>query len=147
MPRLPMTPEEVARLLSVCDLVNVAFDAGEATYLIPLGCVWLDGALYGVTEAGRKTEIAAARPRVAFQADTSRTTGMWEWESVTGQGRFQVVEDAEELKRAMAKLGAAIAEAPEWWKAERAPEMAAGRLLVWRIEPASTTGVRYARPE
>jgi len=147
VPRLPMTPEEVDRLLSSCDLVNVAFDAGESTYLIPLGCIWLDGALYGVTEAGRKTGIAAARPRVAFQADTARDTGMWEWESVTGEGRFEIVEDAEERRRAMVELQTAIAEAPEWWKAERAPEMAAGRLLVWRIEPASTTGVRYTRPE
>lgn len=146
MPRVPMSEDEVARLLETCDLLRVAFHDGASNYLIPLGCVWSGGALYGVADPGRKTEIAADHPHVAFQTDTSRQTGLFEWESITGQGEFQIVEDPAEVGIAMAKLQPFVATAPDWWKAEQAPKMSAGQLLVWRIRPTSVTGVRYSQP-
>lgn len=146
MPRVRMNDEEVARRLEDCELVRVAFHDGNTTYLIPLGCVWANGALYGVADPGRKTEIAKQNPRVAFQTDTARETGLFEWESVTGQGDFDIVSDSGEINRAMAKLQPFVETAPNWWKEEQGPKMASGQLLVWRIRPSQTTGVRYTRP-
>ena len=146
MPRVPLSDAEVVRLLENSELLHVAFHDGTSTYLIPLGCVWSDGALYGVTDPGRKTEIAIGNPDVAFQTDTARQTGLFEWESVTGQGEFEIVTDPDEVGRAMAKLQPFVATAPDWWKAEQAPRMAAGEVLVWRIQPTATTGVRYIAP-
>lgn len=146
MPRMPMSDAEVTRLLESCQLLRVAFSDEEEAYLVPLGCVWHEGALYGVADPGRKTEIAKRNPRVAFQADTARETGLFEWKSVTGQGDFEVVSDPEEIERAMARLQPSVATAPDWWKREQAPRMSAGELVVWRIRPVETSGVQYVRP-
>ena len=143
MPRVPMSEAEATRLLEACELLRVAFNDGASTYLIPLGCVWCDGALYGVMDPGRKTEIAVEHPTVAFQTDTARQTGLFEWESVTGHGEFEIVTDSEEVGRAMAKLASFVATAPDWWKREQAPKMADGQLLTWRIRPTAMSGVRY----
>ncbi len=128
MPRGSMEEAEVARLLESCELIRIAFH------------------FYGVTDPGHKTELASANPNVAFQADTARETGLFDWESVTGQGEFIIVSDAAEKGIALAKLLAFVDTAPDWWKAEQGPRMAAGELLVWRIIPESMTGVRYTAP-
>ena len=141
-----MSDDEARQLLESCDLLRVAFHDGTEPYLIPLGCVWHDDALYGVTDSGRKTQIASEHSLVAFQVDTSRQTGIFEWESVTGQGRFEIVADPTEIGQAMAKLQPFVAGAPDWWREEQAPRMATGELLVWRIRPTTATGVRYVRP-
>lgn len=146
MPRGSMEEAEVARLLESCELIRIAFHDGDGAYLIPLGCVWIDGTFYGVTDPGHKTGLASANPNVAFQADTARETGLFDWESVTGQGEFTIVSDAVEKSIALAKLLAFVDTAPDWWKAEQGPRMAAGELLVWRIIPKSMTGVRYTAP-
>lgn len=146
MPRVPMSEDELVRLLKTCETIRVAFYDGSSTYLIPLGCVWFNGALYGVAAPGRKTEIAAEHPRVAFQTDTAQHTGLFEWESVTGHGEFEIVKDAAVVSRTMTKLQPYLASAPNWWKTEQVQRMSAGQLLVWRIQPTSMTGVRYIPP-
>lgn len=147
MPRTPITGDEAKRLLETGQLVRVAFRRGDSAYLIPLGYTWLGSALYGVADRGLKTELAERNPTVAFQVDTAMDTGLFEWESVTGTGRFAVVTDGAEARRAIAALQPFLAEAPDWWRAEQGPRMAAGALIVWRIEPDAFTGVRYARTE
>jgi len=117
-----------------------------AVYLIPLGYVWRLSALYGVTEPGRKTRLAAASPRVAFQVDTAVRTGLFEWESVTGSGSFEMVDDEDEKRAALEELLALAADAPPWWRDEQGPRMASGHLLVWRIRPDRMTGARYIPP-
>jgi nitroimidazol reductase NimA-like FMN-containing flavoprotein (pyridoxamine 5'-phosphate oxidase superfamily) len=141
-----MSEAEIGSLLETCELLRVAFYDGRSMYLVPLGCVWVDGALYGVADAGRKTQIAAEHPDVAFQTDTARQTGLFEWESVTGNGEFEIVTSPSEVGMAMAKLQPFVAAAPDWWKAEQAPKMSSGQLLVWRLRPTATTGVRYIPP-
>lgn len=143
MPRSAMNEAEVGKLLGQSELVRVAFRDNDSTYLIPLGCVCIDGALYGVMDAGRKTEIARTEPRVAFQADTARTTGLFEWQSITGEGEFTIVSDSEEMARVLDRLQPFVATAPAWWKAEQGPRMAAGELRIWRIQPVWLTGVKY----
>jgi nitroimidazol reductase NimA-like FMN-containing flavoprotein (pyridoxamine 5'-phosphate oxidase superfamily) len=143
MPRQVMNGTEVGRLLEEAELVRVAFRDGESTYLIPLGCVCIEGVLYGVMEAGRKTELARNHPRVAFQTDTARTTGLFEWQSITGEGDFTIVTDPVEKAQVLDRLSTAVASAPAWWKAEQGPKMAAGELSIWRIHPQWMTGVKY----
>lgn len=144
MPRTRIEGQSIEKVLAGSNVARIAFRDGDGTYLIPLGYVWLDGALYGVTDPGRKTELAAREPRVAFQVDTSMETGLFRWESVTGRGRFEIVDDADEKKRALGALQAMIASAPDWWWQEQSTRMATGELLVWRLRPVSVTGVRYA---
>ena len=40
MPRVPMTADEVTRLLEESQLLRVAFRDDTSTYVIPLGCTW-----------------------------------------------------------------------------------------------------------
>jgi nitroimidazol reductase NimA-like FMN-containing flavoprotein (pyridoxamine 5'-phosphate oxidase superfamily) len=147
VPRTAISREQATRVLEKAQLARVAFRGSDSTYLIPLGYTWLGSALYGVADRGLKTELAERDPSVAFQVDTAIDTGLFEWESVAGTGRFAVVTDGDEAGRAIAALQPFIAQAPEWWRAEQGPRMAEGALIVWRIDPTSFTGVRYARPE
>jgi len=147
MPRTAITQDQAASVLERAQLVRVAFRDGDSTYLIPLGYTWLGTALYGVADRGLKTELAERDSRVAFQVDTALDTGLFEWESVTGSGQFAVVTDGDEAGRVIAALQPFLGQAPDWWRAEQGPRMAAGALIVWRIDPTSFTGVRYAPPE
>jgi nitroimidazol reductase NimA-like FMN-containing flavoprotein (pyridoxamine 5'-phosphate oxidase superfamily) len=142
MPRSNLTPDDCSRVLANEQLVRVAFCDQNVLYLIPLGYVWLRSALYGVADHGRKTEIANQNSAVAFQVDTAMKTGLWEWESVTGEGTFELV-DGTEKQEALSALQPAIAKAPDWWRREQGPRMAAGELVVWRIRPTHIAGCRY----
>lgn len=144
MPAHDLNSEEAIDVLANEHLVRMAFHDGASSYLIPLGYVWSDSALYGVMEPGKKTRIAASNPSVAFQVDTSCATGLFEWASVTGSGRFEVVTSQEERQQAMSALQPVIAEAPEWWQQEQAPRVASGALQVWKVVPEQFDGRRYA---
>jgi nitroimidazol reductase NimA-like FMN-containing flavoprotein (pyridoxamine 5'-phosphate oxidase superfamily) len=103
--------------------------------------------MYGVAEAGRKTEVAERNSAVSFQVDTSDETGLWEWRSVTGRGTFEIVTNPEEKKQALGALQPVIAQAPDWWHREQGPKMAAGVLLVWKITPTEKSGCEYVPPK
>jgi uncharacterized protein len=145
VPQRDLDSTEVTSVLNSERIVRVAFQGDAAPYLIPLGYAWHRDALYGVAQAGRKTRLAAAKPTVAIQVDTSRTS-IFEWRSVTGEGRFEVVADAAETRDALAALQPIMASAPAWWQAERREDMASGNLLVWKITPAVLTGRAYEPP-
>jgi len=146
MPRYDLSADETIRVLAGEKLVRVAFHDGEAPYLIPLGYVWLDSALFGVADPGRKTRLAEGHPGVAFQVDTSAETGVFEWESVTGEGTFEIVAEGDAEKRqVLTALQSVIAEAPDWWQREQASKM--GSLLVWKLTPTRISGCRYAPAE
>lgn len=147
MPRTEMEPAQIGVVLAAENVVRVAFHDGEDIYLIPLGYVWRASALYGVTEPGRKTRLAAAAAQVAFQVDTAVRTGLFEWESVTGTGRFEIVGDEDEKRAALDGLLALAADGPAWWHAEQGLRMSSGHLLVWRIRPERMTGARYDPPQ
>ncbi|MEJ2312178.1 MAG: pyridoxamine 5'-phosphate oxidase family protein [Gemmatimonadales bacterium] len=144
MPRTDLSRDETLRVLEREGVVRVAFDDGDAPYLIPLGYTWLESALFGVADPGKKTRLAASNSDVAFQVDTSAETGVFEWESVTGDGVFEIVADETARRRALSALGPVIAQAPEWWRNEQTSKMADGSLLVWKITPTRLSGCRYA---
>lgn len=144
MPRQPLSEDECVRLLAREALVRVAFHDETSLYLIPLGYVWLRGALHGVTERGRKTRVAEANSNVAFQVDSSAHTGLWKWDSVTGEGSFELVASDAEKQQVLSGLQPVVAQAPEWWRQDQAARIAAGTLLVWKIVPTRVSGCRYA---
>ncbi len=146
MPPSDLSDAEVADVLEGERVVRVAFRDGESVYLIPLGYVWLNSALHGVTEFGRKTRIAEADPRVAFQVDTSSDTGLFEWRSVTGEGRFELVTAEDVTREVLLALQPIIEDAPEWWQRDQGPKIAAGTLQVWRVTPTHLQGRRYGPP-
>jgi len=147
MPAYELDSKAISEVLENEHLVRVAFADGETAYLIPLGYAWSGSVLYGVTEPGKKTKISAKNPRVAFQVDTSCTTGLFEWASVTGTGQFHVVSSQEERETAISILQPVIAKAPPWWQQEQAPRVTTGALQIWKIVPESFDGRRYAPAE
>jgi nitroimidazol reductase NimA-like FMN-containing flavoprotein (pyridoxamine 5'-phosphate oxidase superfamily) len=91
--------------------------------------------------------MAEAKPTVAFQVDTSAATGLFEWDSVTGEGRFEIVTSEEERQETLSALQPVIAQAPDWWQRNLAPQLVSGALLVWKISPIRSFGRRYSPPE
>jgi nitroimidazol reductase NimA-like FMN-containing flavoprotein (pyridoxamine 5'-phosphate oxidase superfamily) len=138
IPETPLSDAEIAAVLERARLVRVAF-AAEVPYVITFGCTYLDGSLVGTTSPGRKTELAARDSRVGFQLDTSLEDGLYEWESVRGEGRISFSTPEGDVLTA---LRAAFPEPPEWFVAERMANLADGRARTFRIQPEILTGRR-----
>ena len=147
MPAYDLGRDEISQILADEWVVRVAFNDGESLYLIPLGYVWLRSSFCGVTEAGQKTRIADQNPLVAFQVDTSSATGLFDWRSVTGEGRFRIVANDEAQQEVLSGLQPVIAQAPSWWQREQAPRLASGELKVWNITPTRIHGRRFGPSE
>jgi nitroimidazol reductase NimA-like FMN-containing flavoprotein (pyridoxamine 5'-phosphate oxidase superfamily) len=143
----PLGQEEIERVLTEQREVRIGFAAGEERYLIPLAYVWLDGCLCGFTTRGRKTRLAQVDPRVSFQVDTSATTGLYIWSSVTGQGTFEVLEEREYPETLFPLISSHFADEPASLKGYFEEQFAAGELVAWRIRPSSITGVREVLPD
>jgi nitroimidazol reductase NimA-like FMN-containing flavoprotein (pyridoxamine 5'-phosphate oxidase superfamily) len=147
MAAFDLDQEAILDVLAGQSVVRVAFRDGDERYLIPLGYVWLDGAMQGVSGPGRKTRLAQADPRVTFQVDTSAESGWFEWRSVTGDGRFEIVTDERQRRRTLDAWRPTIEQAPAWWRREIEPAVDAGKLLVWRLTPIHASGRRFGRPD
>ena len=142
-----MTPEEMSELLSSQRVVRIAFDTNDERYLIPLGYVWEEHALYSVTTRGRKTRMAAVNLNVAFQVDDSCETRLFTFKSVTGAGIFEIVSDAGEIERIMPLVASRFRDTPDWVQAEWASQWASGELVLVRIRPLTMSGICYAQPD
>ncbi len=138
MPETQLGRDEIEAVLKRAELVRVAF-VSEVPYVITLGCTYLDGCLVGITSPGRKSELAAQDSRVGFQVDTSLSDGVYEWESVHGEGRFSIREPEE---RVLAQLQRAFPDPPEWFVADRSSSFQDGTARTYRIEPVTLYGVR-----
>lgn len=147
MPGSDLDGKGIEGVLAGQAIVRVAFRDGEERYLLPLGYVWLRGAMHGVSGPGRKLRLAAADPRVTFQVDTSAESGWFAWESVTGEGRFEIVSDELIRRETFAAWRTTIEGAPAWWREEIGPAVDAGALAVWRLTPIRVTGRRFGRGE
>lgn len=147
MPRQVLSNDKALQVLATQNIVRVAFRDGSSSYLIPLGYVWLPSALYGVSEAGHKTQLAEKDPNVSFQVDTSNSTGVFQWQSVTGQGKFEIVANDEQKQKVWQALNPIMQTAPNWWLQQQAPHLASGDLLVWKITPSNITGCECAQPD
>lgn len=140
MAQRELAPEEVERLLSSARIVRVAFHADGETYILPLGYVWFDGALHLAATAGRKTRMAAANPRVAFQVDDVATAGLLGWSSVSGEGRWERVDEPALRERVRTELFARFPELAAWAGGEYARKGDAGEMVLSRVTPLWITG-------
>ncbi|HEX6031618.1 MAG TPA: pyridoxamine 5'-phosphate oxidase family protein [Tepidiformaceae bacterium] len=120
-------------------VIRVAFDDGHERYLIPLFFAWHDGALCGLTTPGRKTRMAEASPTVAFQIDTSAETGPYEWQSVSGEGRWETVTGERDMAFIPA-LQAKLADSPSWARELLMRRFETLGRVAWRIRPTTIGG-------
>ncbi|RJG09982.1 pyridoxamine 5'-phosphate oxidase family protein [Pseudomonas cavernicola] len=131
---------EIDDLLSVERVMRVGFEANGEHYLVPLGFIWHGGALYAMTTKGRKTQLAAANPKVSFQIDTSARTGPFSWHSISGEGTFEIVTDSKEVKAISPLLVSRFPDMPNWMQAEYAEKQEQGKVVFVRIRPSEMTG-------
>jgi nitroimidazol reductase NimA-like FMN-containing flavoprotein (pyridoxamine 5'-phosphate oxidase superfamily) len=131
---------EIERCLERERVVRIAFAGDGEMYLVPVFFIWHEGALCGLTTPGRKTRLAEANPRVAFQVDSSATTGPWEWSSVSGEGRWEVVASPAGFGPFAARLGAKLADSPEWAARLLQERFATYGMVAWRIVPSHMSG-------
>ena len=135
-----LTTAEVERLLRDERIIRIGFEANGERFLVPLGFVWERGAMYAMTTHGRKTRMAAANPEVSFQVDTSATTGPFTWRSVSGEGSFEIVADAQEVEAIAPLVAARFPDMPAWMQAEYAEKERQGSVVIVRIRPSHMAG-------
>ncbi len=131
---------ETERVLAEERVIRIAFTGDDGHYLVPVFYVWHEGALCGLTTPGRKTAMAAANPRVAFQIDSTATTGPWAWSSVTGEGTWEVIRDPAVFGPFAAKMQAKLADSPAWAKAALQARFAKLGMVAFRIAPTRLEG-------
>src|SRR5512141_1010663 len=128
-----LSQHEIEQLLKSERVVRIALDANGERYVVPVGYVWLDGALCFVSMDGRKTRMAAANPQAGFQVDTSAETGVFEWCSVTGEGRIEPVTTPSEIERIRPALFGRFPDIPDWMSKEYEKRGHEGLLHWFRI--------------
>ena len=137
-----LTSGEVTDVLESERLVRVAFAAEGEMFLVPMFYTWFAGALCGLTTPGTKTRLAERSASVAFQVDSTVTTGIWEWVSVTGEGTWEVVTSPREFGPFAAQLGARLADQPDWTRETLQARFRDLGMVAWRIRPTRLGGKR-----
>ncbi len=131
---------EIERVLGEERVIRIAFAADGELYVAPVFYVWHEGALCGLTTPGRKTELAAANPEVGFQIDSTATTGVWEWSSVGGQGRWEVVANPAEFGPFALKLREKLSDSPAWAAQMLQERFGKLGMVAFRIRPTRLHG-------
>ena len=135
-----LTTREMENLLCSERIIRIAFDADGERYLVPLGYVCLNGAIYCFTSQGKKTRMAGKNPHVSFQIDNAATRNPFEWTSVTGEGEIKIVVDVAESEEVRSLLFNRFHDMPQWAARELA-EIGKASSMIWlRIEPKHMTG-------
>jgi nitroimidazol reductase NimA-like FMN-containing flavoprotein (pyridoxamine 5'-phosphate oxidase superfamily) len=147
MPMRPLSPEAIDATLVAQRIVRVGFTGPDGPYLVPVGYVWFEGALWIATTVGRKTAMGAANPTVSFQVDDEREAGFYGWSSVTGTGTWESVTDPELLARVQPHQLGRFADGPPWWVEEQVAKMMAGELGIYRIVPTEMGGRTLEPPQ
>jgi nitroimidazol reductase NimA-like FMN-containing flavoprotein (pyridoxamine 5'-phosphate oxidase superfamily) len=141
-----LTPAQIDAFLPTQRILRLAMDANGERYLVPLGYVWLDGALWCVTLRGRKTRLLEMNPRVAFQIDDSATRDDFDWTSVSGEGEVEFVTDAASISRASQAWFERFSDMPGWAAKQYEARQRGGELVWLRIRPARLSGREGAPP-
>jgi nitroimidazol reductase NimA-like FMN-containing flavoprotein (pyridoxamine 5'-phosphate oxidase superfamily) len=77
---------------------------------------------------------------VSFQIDTSARTGLFTWQSVSGEGTFEIVTDPTEIEEVSPLLVAQFPDMPDWMQAEYAGKQKRGEVVIVRLRPSRMTG-------
>ena len=131
---------EIETTLATERVIRIALHAGDEHYLVPVFYVWHEGALCGLTTPGRKTRLAADNPRVAFQVDSTATTGPYAWSSISGEGTWEVVGSPREFGPFAVALRAKLTDAPSWAETMLTQRFATLGMVAWRIRPETMSG-------
>ena len=142
-----LTADEIAHVLEKERVVRLGFAAGGELYVVPVFYTWFEGALCGLTPPGRKTEMATESGAVAFQVDSTGSTGPFEWASVTGEGAWEVVTDQAEFGPFAARLSASLGDAPEWAAQMLQQRFMRLGMVAWRIRPVVVSGRAHGPDE
>jgi nitroimidazol reductase NimA-like FMN-containing flavoprotein (pyridoxamine 5'-phosphate oxidase superfamily) len=142
-----LSPAEIDELLRHQRIVRVCFISEGEAYLLPLGYVWMDGALNLMLSEGRKTAMLRANAGVAFQIDDSAEAGLLAWKSISGEGRAGFVIDRSEQKRIGEAVIARFPELAAWGREEATRKEAAGSMQLVRIVPEKISGRAFATDE
>lgn len=137
--RQPLGDEQIKRVLETQRIARFCFCADGEMHLIPMGFMWYDNAVCGITSTGRKVNMAKVNPKVVFQIDTSSRTGNYLWHSVTGEGMFEIIPLPQSLFL-VRRYVKQVSDAPAEMKLAFAKEAAAGNLIAWRIRPTRLAG-------
>ncbi len=141
-----LTAEEIELVLGKERVVRVAFFGADGHLLVPMFYLWAEGVFWGLTTPGRKVELARRHDRVAFQVDSTATTGLWEWASVSGHGRWEELADPVELAELAGRFFGRLADGPAWALEALQARFAARGVIGWRIAPEVVDG-RALGPE
>jgi nitroimidazol reductase NimA-like FMN-containing flavoprotein (pyridoxamine 5'-phosphate oxidase superfamily) len=142
-----LTNEEVGLVLAKERIVRVAFFGADGHFLVPMFYAWWEGTLCGLTTPGRKVAMARANDRVAFQVDSTATTGPWEWASVSGHGRWVEVGDPLAFAEFAPAFYARLADAPGWATAALEARFGERGVVGWRIVPEELSGRAHGPEE
>ena len=140
MPAYSLNNEQCLSLLQNERIARFAFNAEGELYLIPLGYVWFEGALCGMTDAGRKTKMAAIESRVTFQIDDSAGSGPFGWRSVMGEGEFEIITDPTTIGRLAPVVFERFSDAPPWAVAELGAKAEQGKAVFFKLSPRVLSG-------
>jgi uncharacterized protein len=135
-----LTPEETDTVLQKERVIRLSLSADGETFVVPVFYVWKAGALCGLTTPGRKTRLAAANPRCAFQVDSTVNTGPWEWASVSGEGEIALIDDPAEQMAFIPQMGERLADAPAWAQELLQQRFATLGRIGWRLRPTAMSG-------
>ena len=135
-----LEPNEIQLVLEKERVIRIAFHAGDEHFVVPVFYTWHEGALCGLTTPGRKTRLGQANAAVAFQVDSTFTTGPWEWASVTGQGNWEHVPDPMEFGPFAGLLSGKLSDSPQWAQLLLQDRFKRLGMYAWRIRPSELSG-------
>ena len=145
MPDYTLNNEQCLSLLQSERIARFVFCAEGELYLIPLGYIWFEGALCGMTDAGRKTQMAAIQSRVTFQLDDSAASGPFGWRSVMGEGDFEIITDPIAIGRLAPVVFERFSDAPSWALSELSAKAEQGKAVFFKVSPSVLAGRAFTQ--
>ena len=140
MASVELSPQEIEVFLNTERIIRIGLNTDGERYLIPLGYVLLKDAIYCLTTPGKKTRMAEKNPLVSFQIDNTASGGPFEWTSVIGEGKIEIITDHTEIETIRPVLFDRFQDIPAWAVREYKEQHSAGALVGLRIMPERMTG-------
>lgn len=88
--------EHIDMVLKTAVVGRLGCCADNMPYIVPLSFVYHDGAIYGHTNAGRKTDMIRSNPRVCFEVDVVESLECWR--SVVGWGTWEELKGLDAVR-------------------------------------------------
>lgn len=88
-----LTRVEMERLLREEAVGRLACCAEARPYVVPIGYVYHDGAIYAHSGLGQKVEMMRQNPQVCFEVE--HIDNLAQWRSVVAWGKFEELDDGE----------------------------------------------------